>query len=72
MGSFGTQVPERQGGESYGMTSTFSCHFGLGAEDVVESATVFWPSGLTTTLSQPAVDQYHTVLEVPCTVPLAI
>ena len=72
VGSFGTQVRSVRAGESYGMTSTFSCHFGLGAEDVVESATVFWPSGLTTTLSQPAVDQYHTVLEVPCTVPLAI
>ena len=71
-GSFGTQVRSVRAGESYGMTSTFSCHFGLGASDVVETATVFWPSGLTTVLTQPATDQYHTVLEVPCTVPLEI
>ena len=71
-GSFGTQVRSVRAGESYGITSTFSCHFGLGAADVVETATVFWPSGLTTELAAPAVDQYHTVLEVPCTVPLAI
>ena len=38
----------------------------------VETATVFWPSGLTTELAAPAIDQYHTVLEVPCTVPLEI
>ena len=71
-GAFGTQVRSVRAGESYGMTSTFSCHFGLGANDVVETATVFWPSGLTTELTTPAVDQYHTVLEVPCTVPLEI
>ena len=71
-GSFGTQVRSVRAGESYGMTSTFSCHFGLGAADVVETATVFWPSGLTTSLTTPAIDQYHTVLEVPCTVPLEI
>jgi len=71
-GAFGTQVRSVRAGESYGMTSTFSCHFGLGANEVVETATVFWPSGLTTELTTPAVDQYHTVLEVPCTVPLEI
>ena len=71
-GAFGTQVRSVRAGESYGMTSTFSCHFGLGENDVVETATVFWPSGLTTALTTPAVDQYHTVLEVPCTVPLEI
>ena len=71
-GAFGTQVRSVRAGESYGMTSTFSCHFGLGATDVVETATVFWPSGLTTELAMPEVDQYHTVLEVPCTVPLEI
>ena len=71
-GTFGTQVRSVRAGESYGMTSTFSCHFGLGAADAVETATVFWPSGLTTELAAPAIDQYHTVLEVPCTVPLEI
>ena len=50
-GAFGTQVRSVRAGESYGMTSTFSCHFGLGAADVVETATVFWPSGLTTSLT---------------------
>ena len=71
-GSFGTQVRSVRAGESYGMTSTFSCHFGLGASDEVETVTVFWPSGLSTELTNPDVDQYHTVLEVPCTVPLEI
>ena len=71
-GTFGTQVRSVRAGESYGMTSTFNCHFGLGAADVVETATVFWPSGLVTELTNPAIDQYHTILEVPCTVPLEI
>jgi hypothetical protein len=37
-------------------------HFGLGAEDRVESIEVRWQSGIERTLLNPAVDRYHTVL----------
>jgi hypothetical protein len=36
-------------------------HFGLGAEDRVDSAEIRWPDGRTLTLRNPRVDRYHTV-----------
>ena len=67
-GDFGTMVREVRGGESYGITCTFACRFGLGQHETVTQATVKWPSGLETVIDNPAIDQYHNVLEVPCTV----
>ncbi len=71
-GSFGTQIREVRSGESYGITNTFSCMFGLGANGTVDQATVYWPSGLVTTLNNPAIDVYHGVLEAPCQIEVAI
>ncbi len=70
-GDFGTQVREVRAGESYGITCAFTCRFGLGSTEVVEEATIQWPSGLETVIDNPEVDQYHNVLEVPCTVDVA-
>jgi hypothetical protein len=70
-GEFGTMVREVRGGESYGITCTFACRFGLGQHETVEQAIVKWPSGLETVIDNPAIDQYHNVLEVPCTVDVA-
>ena len=71
-GDFGTQIREVRAGESYGITNTFSCHFGLGTSESVETATVFWPSGLETVLDLPDINQYHTIFEAPCLVDVAI
>ncbi|MDA9756142.1 CRTAC1 family protein, partial [Flavobacteriales bacterium] len=66
-GDFGTMVREVRGGESYGITCTFACRFGLGAHETVDQAVVKWPSGFETVIANPEIDQYHNVLEVPCT-----
>ena len=66
-GDFGTMVREVRGGESYGITCTFACRFGLGAHETVDQAVVKWPSGFETVIADPEIDQYHNVLEVPCT-----
>ena len=71
-GDFGTQIREVRAGESYGITCTFSCHFGLGGSTSVDQAVISWPSGLETVIDNPAIDQYHTVLEVPCTVDVVV
>jgi len=71
-GGFGTQIREVRSGESYGITCTFSCHFGLGVNEVVETATVKWPSGLETVIDNPAINQYHTINEAPCLVDVTI
>ncbi len=71
-GDFGTQIREVRSGESYGITNTFSCHFGLGASESVETATVLWPSGFETVLDLPAINQYHTINEALCLLEVAI
>ena len=65
-GDFGIMIREVRAGESYGITNTFACMFGLGAHDVVETATIKWPSGMETIIENPAIDQYHNFLEAPC------
>lgn len=52
-----TQVREVRAGESYGISNTLTQHFGLGNETAVESLEILWPSGQTTFLENPAVDQ---------------
>jgi hypothetical protein len=65
-GSFGTQVREVRAGESYGITNTFYCHFGLGGATSVSQVTIEWPSGLVTTIDNPTINTFHGVIESPC------
>ena len=65
-GSFGTQIREIRGGESYGITNTFNCHFGLGSASTIDQVTIFWPSGLETTIDNPAINTWHNLAESPC------
>ncbi len=71
-GNFGTQIREVRAGESYGITCTATCHFGLGASESVETAVIQWPSGLESVIDNPEIDQYHAVSEAPCLVDLEI
>ncbi|MBO75146.1 MAG: hypothetical protein CMD33_07735 [Flavobacteriales bacterium] len=65
-GDFGTMIREVRAGESYGITNTFACMFGLGMNETIATATIKWPSGMETTIENPAIDQYHNLLEAPC------
>ena len=65
-GDFGTQIREVRAGESYGITNTFALMFGLGEHESIETATISWPSGMQTFIENPAIDQYHNLLEAPC------
>ena len=71
-GAFGTQIREVRAGESYGITNTATCHFGLGTVDVVDQAVIKWPSGFETVIDNPEIDQYHTVNEAPCFVDVEV
>ena len=71
-GNFGTQIREVRAGESYGITCAATCHFGLGTNESIETATIQWPSGLETVIDNPEIDQYHSVSEAPCFVDLEI
>jgi hypothetical protein len=71
-GDFGTQIREIRAGESYGITNTFACMFGLGENDNVETTTISWPSGMETVIDNPGIDQYHNLLEAPCMTDLTL
>lgn len=71
-GDFGTQIREVRAGESYGITNTFACMFGLGENDNVELVSISWPSGMQTVIENPSIDQYHNLLEAPCMTDLTL
>jgi hypothetical protein len=65
-GSFGTQVREVRAGESYGITNTSTCHFGIGSANSITEAHIYWPDGLETVLSNPTINTFHSVAQSPC------
>ncbi len=67
--AMGTQIREVRSGESYGTCNSFECHFGLGASTVIDSAVIWFPSGITETIVNPDADQFVTVIEGDCVSP---
>ena len=68
-GPWGTMIREVHAGESYGITNTFTCHFGLGQYTTIPTVTVRFPSGITQTFTDVHVDQALTVVESECASP---
>jgi hypothetical protein len=62
-GPWGRQMREIRAGESYGIVNSFICHFGLGANQVVDSTVVRWPSGTVDKFYNLAADQWLKVAE---------
>ncbi len=56
-GSWGRQIREVRSGESYGIMSTFTRHFGLGFANSIDSLLVRWPSGVVDRVVAPAINQ---------------
>ena len=56
-------VDEVRSGSSYNSSSDLRLHFGLGAEDKVESVEVRWPNGDTEMFSITGVDRFVTLTE---------
>jgi hypothetical protein len=67
-GPWGQQIREVRAGESYGTSNSMQLHFGLGANTMVDSAVINWPSGLTTHFNVLNSDQFVTVVEGGCTI----
>lgn len=70
-GDWGVQVREVRAGESYGISNTFSLHFGIGTSTSVDQIVIQWPSGLTNVIENPAINTFHTVIEGACDNPTA-
>jgi len=67
-GAWGTQIREVRDGESYGITNMSMCHFGLGSATTIDEAIIYWPSGLVTTIANPAINTWHNLIENQCSV----
>jgi hypothetical protein len=65
-GAFGTQVRDVRSGESYGITNTNQLHFGIGDATSIDYAIIRWPAGGITVIENPAIDQFHNVIETTC------
>ena len=68
-GPWGTMIREVHAGESYGITNSFTCHFGLGANTEVTSMVIHWPSGQEDTYSDIHANQTLTYVEGGCASP---
>ncbi len=68
-GPWGTMIREVHAGESYGITNTFTCHFGLGPNTVIPTMVVTFPSGQEQTYTNVNADQNITVVEGGCVSP---
>ena len=68
-GDWGRQVREVRSGQSYSPMSSMTVHFGLGANDHIDSVRLFWPSGLITTLSDLQADTVYRIPEAVCVLP---
>lgn len=62
-GSWGVMVREVRSGEGYGVMNSFSQHFGIGTASTIDSAYVFWPSGIVDRVVNPTYNSWLTIVE---------
>lgn len=62
-GAFGMMVREVKAGESYGIMNSMQVHFGLGQNEQIETATIYWPSGVIDVIPAPATNGNHAIVE---------
>lgn len=60
-----TPTQQLTSGDSHRSQHPNSLHFGLGQIQQIHHAQILWPSGQTTTLTQPAINQYHQLTPPP-------
>jgi len=61
--ALGTQIREVRSGDGFKYMSSLMVHFGLGADTVVQSLSVRWPSGIVQEVEVTDVDQVIDVIE---------
>jgi hypothetical protein len=67
-GPWGVQRREVRSGESYGTCNSLMLHFGLGIYETVDSATIYWTSGIVQHLYDLKANQFVTVVENGCVI----
>lgn len=61
--SSGTQIRDVRSGEGFRYMSSLNTHFGIGTETTIQSITIYWPSGIVDTISNPAINTTHNIIE---------
>lgn len=62
-GLWGVQIREVRSGESYGIMTSMTQHFGLSTIPFIDSLIVRWPSGVVDRVLSPAINQTLNVVE---------
>ncbi len=70
-GDWGVQIREVRSGTSFSPMSSLSTYFGIGQATSIDQVVVKWPSGIITTLDDPAINSAHTIVETECLLPQA-
>jgi hypothetical protein len=52
----GTQIRDVKSGDGFADMSSLNTHFGIGSDVTIDQLTVYWPSGIVNTVSNPPVD----------------
>ena len=60
----GTQIRDIKSGDGFGNMSMLTAHFGLGQDEIVESVTINWPSGVVTTLENVYANNTLNIVEI--------
>lgn len=61
--ALGTQIREIRSGDGFRYMSSLFAHFGLGADTQIENITVYWPSGLVSSIDEPGINTTLTIEE---------
>ncbi len=57
------QVQTVTGGMGFSSQNQHRIHFGIGSSSLVNRVTIYWPSGKSTTIAAPGIDQMHVITE---------
>ncbi len=66
-GDWGVQIREVRAGRSFDPASSLIAHFGLGTATEIDQVIVRWPSGMVTSLQNPAINTQLNIIESSCT-----
>jgi hypothetical protein len=61
--ALGTQIRDVKSGDQFHFMSSLKTYFGLGTDTEVSNLTIYWPSGLVSSIDNPAIDGTLTVVE---------
>lgn len=65
-GEWGVQTRIMKAGVGYGITNSLTARFGLDEATVIDSLTIAWPSGVTTSYTDIEADKHHIINEGGC------